>query len=188
MKKPLATGIFLFAFTISFSATADGGLDNLKGDWQSYRQTGKKLPDGSPESLWHMQVTTVSGDQMILNVPHEGNLERQYQAGDIIAKDIPFLGTRDIPARPTHGFSAQTVYRYSAQCNLRRAPHYVPGATQTSRYEAYWGPCEINYNDDLDRKEKRLSFVPNNSMNVMRVEKIPSGAIGLNGKWSASKK
>jgi len=57
-----------------------------------------------------------------------------------------------------------------------------------SRYEAYWGPCEINYNDDLDRKEKRLSFTPNNSMNVMRVEKIPSGAIGLNGKWSASKK
>ena len=188
MKKPLTTGIFLVAFTISFSATADGGLDNLKGDWQSYRQTGKKLSDGSPESLWHMQVATVSGDQMILNVPHEGSLEQQYQAGDIIAKDIRFLGTRDIPARPTHGFSAQTVYRYSAQCNLRRAPQYVPGATQMSRYEAYWGPCEINYNDDLDRKEKRLSCTPNNSMNVMRVEKIPSGAIGLNGKWSASKK
>ena len=105
MKKPLTTGIFLVAFTISFSATADGGLDNLKGDWQSYRQTGKKLSDGSPESLWHMQVATVSGDQMILNVPHEGSLEQQYQAGDIIAKDIRFLGTRDIPARPTHGFS-----------------------------------------------------------------------------------
>lgn len=188
MKNLLGTVFFLFALTISVAATADGALDNLKGDWQSHRQTGKKLPDGSPESLWHMQVATVVGDQMILNVPHEGNLERQYRAGEIIVKDIRFLGTCEIPARPTHGVSAQTLYRYSAQCNLRRRPQYVPGATQGSQLEAYWGPCEVNYHENLDRKEKYLHIPANNPMNVMRVEKIPAGAIGLNGKWDPSKK
>lgn len=188
MRKLLATPFFFFALTISPPATADDALDNLKGDWQSYRQTGKKLPDSSPESLWHMQVATVVGNQMILNAPHEGHIDRQYRAGDVIVKDIRFLGTRDIPARPTHGISAKTVYRYSAQCNLRRSPQYVPGATQVSRFEAYWGPCEINYHQDFDRKEKRLSIPALYTMDVMRVEKIPSGAIGLNGKWDSRKK
>lgn len=188
MKKLVETVFFLFALTVSLAATADDALDNLKGDWQSYRQTGKKLPDGSPESLWHMQVATVVGNQMILNVPHEGHLGREYRSGEMIVKDIRFLGTRDIPARPTHGFSAQTVYRYSAQCNMRRRPQYVPGATQTSQFEAYWGPCEINYHEDFDRKEKRLAIPALYTMDVMRAEKIPSGAIGLKGKWDPSKK